>query len=265
MATLAARSGLAYDDRGAGQPVVFLHGLTFDRSNWRPIVDRLGSRTRSLAVDLPGHGESGGGPCSLWEVADRVQDLSDELGLERPIVVGHSMSGGIASIYGATYPALGVVNVDQTMDVRPFAQMLRSAWPALSGPGFDGVFEQIRKTMGMDLIPEPVRSRVLASQRANAELVLGYWAELHDTDPDEMQARIEEMASGVQCPYLAVFGHCLEPSEREYTTALVADLQMEEWEDSGHFVHLVHVDRFSARLSQFIDSCRSGADSPEDG
>ena len=32
---------LAYDDEGAGTPVVFLHGLTFDRRTWRPIIERL--------------------------------------------------------------------------------------------------------------------------------------------------------------------------------------------------------------------------------
>ena len=34
-------TSLAYDDEGAGTPVVFLHGLTFDRRTWRPIIERL--------------------------------------------------------------------------------------------------------------------------------------------------------------------------------------------------------------------------------
>jgi pimeloyl-ACP methyl ester carboxylesterase len=52
-------SPLAYDDRGAGTPVVLLHGLTFDRAAWAPIVRKLGEGVRTVAIDLPGHGETG--------------------------------------------------------------------------------------------------------------------------------------------------------------------------------------------------------------
>jgi pimeloyl-ACP methyl ester carboxylesterase len=50
-------------------PVVFLHGLTFDRTTWRPIIERLGEGVCSVALDLPGHGETADEPCSLHEAA----------------------------------------------------------------------------------------------------------------------------------------------------------------------------------------------------
>jgi pimeloyl-ACP methyl ester carboxylesterase len=53
-------AGLAYDIEGSGTPVVFLHGLTFDRRTWRPIIDRLDGAVTSIAIDLPAHGDSGG-------------------------------------------------------------------------------------------------------------------------------------------------------------------------------------------------------------
>src|SRR3954465_11802931 len=63
MAGIHAATKLAYDDEGAGTPVALLHGLTFDRRTWRPISERLDSScARSIAVDLPAHGESGGAP-----------------------------------------------------------------------------------------------------------------------------------------------------------------------------------------------------------
>src|SRR4051795_7654466 len=98
-----AATRLAHDDEGGGTPVVFLHGLTFDRRTWRPIVDRLGGSVRSIAIDLPAHGESRGVPVSLEEIAAQVHELLGSLAVERPIVVGHSMSGGLACIYGAAY------------------------------------------------------------------------------------------------------------------------------------------------------------------
>ena len=53
-ATTDSMTSLAYDDEGAGTPVVFLHGLTFDRRTWWPIIERLGGCVPSLAIDLPG-------------------------------------------------------------------------------------------------------------------------------------------------------------------------------------------------------------------
>jgi pimeloyl-ACP methyl ester carboxylesterase len=62
-------TGLAYDDVGTGTPVVFLHGLTFDRRTWQPIVVRLDGSVRSIAIDLPAHGESAGVPAPHDEIA----------------------------------------------------------------------------------------------------------------------------------------------------------------------------------------------------
>src|SRR5690242_3378249 len=174
MLTAPARLRLAYDDRGTGIPVVLLHGLTFDRTTWTPIVERLGEDIRTVAVDLPGHGETVGSPGSLWDIAALVQETVTELGIERPVIVGHSISGAIASIYGASYPALGVVNVDQPLETRPFARMVQSMWPALSGAGFAAAFEPIQRSMGVDRVPEPLRSQVLAIQDVRQTLVLGY-------------------------------------------------------------------------------------------
>src|SRR5437016_4952924 len=63
---------LAYETHGDGVPVVFLHGLTFDRRTWRPIIARLGAGVRSIAIDLPGHGASPGPACELEQLAGRI-------------------------------------------------------------------------------------------------------------------------------------------------------------------------------------------------
>ncbi len=131
-----AATRLAFDDEGAGTPVVFLHGLTFDRRSWRPVVERLGGSVRSIAVDLPAHGESGGAPAPLEQVAAQVHELLASLAVERPIVVGHSMMGGLAALYALAHPTRGVVMVDNGPDVRPFAELVhrlaaRAARPRL--------------------------------------------------------------------------------------------------------------------------------------
>jgi pimeloyl-ACP methyl ester carboxylesterase len=260
MPTPTAHARLAHEDRGSVTPVVLLHGLTFNRTAWTPIVEQLGNNDiRTIAVDLPAHGETGGSPCSLWNVAAMVHETVTELGIDRPLVVGHSMSGAIASIYAATYPALGIINIDQPLEIRPFARMVQSLWPALTGPGFATAFEPIHQSIGLDRIPEPIRSRVLASQDIRQDLVLGYWEELNRTDPDDIQAQINHTARHISCPYLAVFGRTLAPAERNQLHDLIPDMQIEEWPDSGHCVHLVEPDRFTRRLRTFIEFCTATA------
>ncbi len=100
----------------SGLPVVFLHGLTFDRSLWWPIVERMVGSFRCILIDLPGHGESAGLPSSMAHLGEALHDLLEELGVAKPVVVGHSLGAMLAVFYAGTYPVAGVVNVDQTLN-----------------------------------------------------------------------------------------------------------------------------------------------------
>src|SRR6476619_3070581 len=165
---------LAYDDEGTGTAVVFLHGLTFDRRTWRPIVQRLRGSVRSIAVDLPAHGESDGPPVPLEVAADRIHELIASLGVELPVVVGHSMSASIAFIYAMAYPTAGIAVVDSGLEVRPFAEMVRRLEPVLRGPGFTDAWQQFEASLGLDRIPEPERALVLERRVVRQDVVVGY-------------------------------------------------------------------------------------------
>jgi pimeloyl-ACP methyl ester carboxylesterase len=255
MSTTPQQESLAFERHGTGVPVVLLPGLTFDRRSWRPIVDRLGEHVCTIAVDLPAHGASPGPPCDLEEVAAHVHRLLESLDIADPIVVGHSMSGGLAMIYAASYPVRGAVTVDSPMDLRPFAQLVQSLAPALRGPGFADAFAHFERSMGLDLVPEPLRTAALNAHEVRREVILGYWDQMLRSDADQLQAWVEEIAGRIDVPCLAVFGHQLSREEREYLTRLLPSAQVEEWPGRGHFVQLADADRFAARLYAFIDFC----------
>jgi pimeloyl-ACP methyl ester carboxylesterase len=248
------QAGLAYDIEGTGTPVVFLHGLTLDRRTWRPIIDRLDGSVTSIAIDLPAHGDSGGEPAPLEAVAERIHLLLQTLGVERPVVVGHSMGAGIAGLYVSQHPARGVVLVDQATEILPFAQMLHQIAPMLRGPAFGQVWPDIETSLGLDLIPEPTRSLVLDTHTVRQDVVLGYWDQVLDTEPAELQAWIDATAARIQVPCLAVFGRPATGGERERLGRL-PDARIEEWAGDGHFVHLVDPGRFAARLRAFAGHC----------
>jgi pimeloyl-ACP methyl ester carboxylesterase len=100
---------LAFDRFGRGEPMVLLHGQGFSRRSWDPVIDALSDHHDVIAVDLPGHGDSprqpegrGSAPSDL---AVAVTELLDELGLDRPHVVGHSSGGWVALELGRLHRA----------------------------------------------------------------------------------------------------------------------------------------------------------------
>jgi pimeloyl-ACP methyl ester carboxylesterase len=251
---------LAFDDEGAGTPVVFLHGLTFDRRTWRPIIDRLHGTVRSIAIDLPAHGQSGGRPADLDAVAAQVHELLSSLGIDSPIVVGHSMSAGIAASYAAAFPASGIVFVDSGPEIRPFGQLVRRLEPALRGPQFPQVWKAFEDSLGLERIPEPLRALVLDTHLVDQEVVLGYWDFALRSDPDELQALVDAQVRAIEAAVLGVFGRALTQGERE-RFAWASTAEIEEWVGGGHFVHLVDPDRFTKRLLEFVDRCTTGGPS----
>lgn len=253
-------TGLAYEERGTGFPVVFVHGLTFNRGTWRPIIDRLVDRFRCIAVDLPGHGESAGLPRSWEDLGQQLAAFIMAREIERPVLVGHSHGGGLVSMLAATYPVAGVVNIDQPLDVIPFARMAQQMAPALRGPNFGEAFEPIRRSIGVELLPEPLRSSTLATQTVRQDVVLAHWRDILERSPEELQAWIDQTARQITVPYLAVFGHVLSDEERTRLRERLPTLELEEWPDRGHMVHLIEPDRFTDRVAKFIDRCSSELD-----
>lgn len=245
-----AVTSLAYDQDGQGFAIAFVHGLTFSRATWRPIVDRLADRFRCVSVDLPGHGDTPGPAQTLDGVADSLHQTVTSLAIDRPVVVGHSMSAVIATIYGAKYPTSGVVNLDQALNVRPFAEIVRRMAPA-----FAQAFEPFRQSIGIEALPPAMRSQVAATQVIRQDVVLGYWAEILGTPPADLQARIDGIADAVAVPYLAVMGQALGEEDREQFRRHLPAAQIEEWPGLGHMVHLAEPDRFAERLAHFAGSC----------
>jgi pimeloyl-ACP methyl ester carboxylesterase len=91
---------LAYDREGSGPPLLLIHGIGSRRGAWKPVVAQLGADRETIAVDLPGFGDSPSLPAgvepTVEALAGAVAAFAAELGLERPHVVGNSLGGGIA-------------------------------------------------------------------------------------------------------------------------------------------------------------------------
>lgn len=97
---------LNYYEQGAGEPLVFIHGLGGKADRWRLQMEALSNNYRVLAMDLRGHGQSGyraAEPVSIRAFADDVMALLDKLGLDQAHICGLSMGGMIALEIFARY------------------------------------------------------------------------------------------------------------------------------------------------------------------
>lgn len=96
-----------YERRGAGPPIVFVHGMYLSTAQWQPQLDALGDDFTVVAYDVRGHGRTGGSDRERYDIdlfAADLDALLDALDIERPILCGLSMGGCIAQAYAATHP-----------------------------------------------------------------------------------------------------------------------------------------------------------------
>ena len=91
---------------GKGKQILCLHGLTANCRFWDCLASSLAPRHRVMAMDLRGRGLSDK-PSSGYSVEHHCQDvlaLMDDLGLERPVLMGHSLGAFIALVFAAQHP-----------------------------------------------------------------------------------------------------------------------------------------------------------------
>jgi pimeloyl-ACP methyl ester carboxylesterase len=92
--------GIVLERRGAGEPLLLLHGTGGSRMHWRPVVGALSAGREVLVVDLPGHGASDPPPEGVTHTpigyAELLGRMLDQLGLDAVDVAGNSVGGWTA-------------------------------------------------------------------------------------------------------------------------------------------------------------------------
>ncbi len=97
---------LAYREYGQGTPMVILHGLFGQSDNWNTLAKQFAEKGfRVFTVDQRNHGLS---PHSdLWtynHMAEDLKEFIDEHGLDKPVLLGHSMGGKTVMYFNYLYP-----------------------------------------------------------------------------------------------------------------------------------------------------------------
>jgi pimeloyl-ACP methyl ester carboxylesterase len=192
----ATRDGvtLRYIDTGDGEPpLLFIHGWTCNRTHWRDQVPHFAKKHRVLAVDLRGHGESDK-PDQDYTIDGFVDDMAwliRELGLQRPVVIGHSMGGVIAMNLARKHPKLvsAIVMVDSPITPLPEATraLVEPLFAGLRSPAYAGVAEGFARTSFFNASSPPELVNELVAGILTAPQRLMYTALADTVAPENQQ------------------------------------------------------------------------------
>lgn len=101
----ADKARLYYEETGMGEPLILIHGHSFDRTQWDPQFAELAKKYRVIRYDIRGYGWSDP-PSETQKTlhADDLAALMDQLKIKKAHLVGLSLGGFIVSDFIALYP-----------------------------------------------------------------------------------------------------------------------------------------------------------------
>jgi len=247
-----------YEDYGSGQQaLVFIHGWTCDLTFWRG-QEPVYTAHRSLLIDLPGHGESGKPriPYPTEFFARAVEAVMTDAGVERAVLIGHSLGGGIAYTFVLMFPqkAKSIVFVDayatRPVHVEPTSATLarhKQRARGLSGPAGEKNFVRQVNAMFSDRTPPEMRIEIRKKMLATPEYVrvaaVTSLSKLASADPNE----------SFDIPVLAVVA-TFSPERVALMRPIFPNLQVDKWDRYGHFLMMEDSERFNRTLENFLQA-----------
>lgn len=251
--------------------IVLLHAFPLDREMWQPQFAALKERTRLLAIDLPGFGQSPPGrePFTVDAAADMVACLLKELGRsERVTLCGLSMGGYVAMSFARRYPdrLAGLILADTRSEPDDdVAKQNRARLIELAKEkGAAGVVEQMLPKLLCDAtranqpgVVETVRTIAL---RQSVEGLVNGLAALRDR-PDASPG-LEQ----VTVPTLILVGEHDAATPPALAAAMAARVQKSSVvtiPNAGHLSNLENPEAFNAAIINFLPATKlAGAGHP---
>lgn len=248
-------AGALYVDDGGkgGVPVVFVHASCGNATHWEAQLAHVRRHRRAVALDLRGHGRSAPPPADAISIEDFARDVAavvEGLGLERFVLVGHSMGGAVCVAYAGLHPdrVAGLFLLDPASDGRAIpAEQAAGLMQALASDAWSEVIAEYWAPMLVPSRPE-VRERVLSQLRATSPVgARAGLGALLTFDPVAPLRRFP----GPSLSVITAFNE--EPGSYQ---RLVPELPSRKVEGTGHWVQLDAPDRVNALLDGFLATVR---------
>ncbi len=257
---------------GDGPPVVFVHGLGGSWKNWLENMPAMACDRRTVALDLPGFGDSDlpDESISITHYAECLESVIDGLALGPVDLVGNSMGGFISAEFAITRPErvrtltlVDAAGISITDLVRwPTMTLMRlvvaqSSW----GSGQDAMLlrPRLRHMAFRAVMRHPTRIALdLVSHQAGGPGMPGFLLAMDALLSYDFRDRLPE----IRCPTLIIQGaeDMLVPVQDAYEFhRLISGSRLEILQDTGHVAMLERPPTFNALLSDFLGPSSEGA------
>lgn len=242
-----------YDHAGSGPALIMVHGASQDTLSWQYNLDFFAQHYSVHVLDLPGHGKSalplGGANQRTEDNARYLLQFIDALGLEAPVLMGHSMGGGIVAsaaaqakgrVRGLVLVDGASVNVVKSSGYNPAILEMARVNP---GDWFEVTF---RTLMGSRTSAERAEEIVMDARRCIPEVAFADISAFGGF-------RMEQILDAIDCPVVIVEGEedwSVPPESARRVEAVLRErhvpVEYVEWPGVGHFPQSESPESFNA-------------------
>lgn len=246
-----------YKSWGKGSPVILIHGFTLNQTFWRHQVPELAKTHRVIAMDLPGHGQSGKPHDTAYTMdfhASAVEAVAKETGLTHTALIGHSM--GMPVIH--TVMRRGKLKVDKAVFIDgamlapaadPTIRATRDAWmkataEGLKSPSYQLVLEQFFEGVSGKVTPKQKQELLSATRSIDQHVAVSTFE--HFTDAAVWAPAHYDL------PVLALHAAITQRGMKEWLAASYPRAKLVIWDDIDHFPQLTQPARVNKAIIAFL-------------
>ena len=263
-----------------GVPLLLLHGFGNEAHIWDDFAPAVAPHYRTLALDHRGHGDSawpGGGPegYELEKLVDDVEAVTANLGIERLVLVGHSLGGRVSTLFAGRHPTrmagLVLVDIGPELDPRGVTRIRQETEQSVD-PVF-GSLDEYARLLSLHYPaakPQAIQrmARYGARRREDGRWILKMDPALRGgmarpEDPDEAAAREERLIAeqwralrALPCPTLVVRGAASDVFSADTADRMVDEVlqqgQLAVVPQAGHSVMTDNPDGFREAVTAFV-------------
>jgi pimeloyl-ACP methyl ester carboxylesterase len=235
------------------QSLVFIPGSVGNHSVWSHQYGRLHKKYNIVAINLPGHGRSGGnGEKDVRCYCVWVKELMDVLNLNGAVLVGHSLGAAIALRFALNYPQeiAGIVLVGggMKMPVNPyFLELLKTNPPEVPAVVIDLICKFLLAKENRPKYFAPLRKSI---SQLKVDVLYGDLSACNELD-------LTQEAGKISVPALIICGaedKMAPPDCSRQLAASISGATLEIVEGAGHMVMLERPAEFNISLDKFAES-----------
>lgn len=251
-----------FESSGSGAAVVLAHGSEMDRTMFAPQVQQLSAEgRRAISIDHRARTKAGLSEYSLYDLAEDIRELLDELQIERCVFVGMSMGGFVGLRAAIRFPErlAGLAIIGGAMH-RPYPESERAHW-----------LRHYAELRGLDAVPEAFalgQAPVCFSKNARQSdpQLVSEWVDrwcAHNGEAVYQEARswivqddISAEVARIAVPTLIIQGNedsALPTSDALSTFKLLENATMVRLPGVGHTANLEDPITVNRLLGRFVD------------